>query len=338
MPEFYPLGMGQAINGANYWAAVKAFFNRGGFTNGLNPNLVGNIWYVNANSIIDRSFKRGPVGSDGNSGLSPLTPFATVARAFEFVQSYDTIVIDGIIREQLVTPSGVFNVTILGGSTLTPRQATSSGVATGGGASWLSPTTPVATTPLLEIKSAGWSLLNFQMSPVANSACVRLTRSAIVDAIDASHALFQNMYLSGGASGAIGIEDNGGCGFVQVLGNRFQGFGDSAILSLNTTAAIPLSWLFDSNRFQQNLNDIKMSLSYAIIQKNQFMTAGSGATNKVISTTFISVQGGNNHLSLNQFSNSEAQIAPANGYTGAASDTWMNYVNDQAALAFGQPA
>lgn len=319
----------------NYWASVKSFGDRGGFFNGLNPSIVGRIWYVNANSVADRADKRGPVGSDGNDGLSPFTPFATIERAFEFIATYDVIVIDGVFREQLVSPDGVYDVTIMGAAGL-PRQATSSGVPTGGGASWLSPTSPVALTPLLEIKSAGWKLINFQMSPAASSACVRLTRSASVDTTDASHTLFQDMYFSGGGTAPIGIEDNGGCGFVQVLNCRFQNL-TSAILSLNTAAAVPLSWYIGGNRFQQNTNDVKMSLSYAIIEKNQFMTAGSGSTNKVISTTFISTQGGNNHVTLNQFSNTAAQIQISNGYTGASSDTWANYTNNQAGLTTGQP-
>ena len=81
-----------------------------------------------------------------------------------------------------------------------------------------------------------------------------------------------------------------------------------------------------------------MSLNSSVIKGNNFITPGSGATNKVISTTFISTQGGLNHVVLNFFNNTEAQIAPGSGYTGAASDFWMNYVTDQAALAFGQPA
>ena len=319
---------------SNLWAAVKNYASRGGFVNGLIPGVVGNIWYVNGNTTASR----GPIGSDGNSGRSNLTPFATFARALVFVKSYDIIVVDGVIREQVVTPAEVYNVTVIGGGNLTPRQATSGGVATGGGATFLPPSTgAVATTPLIEVIAAGWSFINLQFSPHTASACVRLTRSAVVDATDASHALFQNCYFSGGGTTPIGIEDNGGCGFVQVLDCRFQNL-TSAILSLNTAAAIPLSWMISDCRFQQNTNDVKMSLSYGIIRRSNFMTAGSGATNKVISTTFISTQGGNNHILLNLFSNTEAEIAPGSGYTGAASDTWQNYVNNQAALAFGQPA
>lgn len=328
-------GYGQ-FNSQNFWTGLKQFAARGGLYNGLNPSIVGQIWYVAGNTDADAADHHGPVGSDNNSGLSPLTPFATIERAFEFINDNDVIVLSGVFREQIVAPANIFGITIIGAQ-ITPRQATSGGVATGGGATWLPLTSPTATTPLLELVAAGWSIFNVQFSPTTASACVRLTRSASVDLTDASHAYFGNCYFSGGGTTPIGIEDNGGCGFVVVDSCRFQNL-TSGIKGLNTAAAIPLSWKIQDCRFQQNTNDITMSLSYGIIQRNHFMTAGSGATNKVISTTFVAVQGGNTHVYLNQFSNSEAQIAPGNGFTGAASDTWMNYVNDQAALAFGQPA
>lgn len=331
----YP-GQG-SITQSNVWAGIRSYAARGGLVNGLNPNVVGKTWYVNANSTVNNALKRGPIGGNGNTGQSPLTPFATLARAFEFVQSYDTIVIDGVIREQLVTPTDVYNVTIIGGGNLTPRQATSGGVPTGGGASWLPPSTgAVAATPLLEIKSAGWSLINVQMSPHTASACVRLTRSASVDTIDASHARFENCYFSGGGTTPIGIEDNGGSSFVQVLGCRFQNL-TSAILSLTTAADVPLSWNIQGNRFQQNTNDIKMSLNYAQIQWNNFLTAGAGATNKVVQTNFLSAQGNNNHVCHNVFTNAAAAIANASGYNGGNADVWAdNYATD--AVDYGIPA
>lgn len=275
-------------------------------------------------------------------GGGPRGSFTTFSDLKGNLRSRDLIYLSGVLREQAVTPDDVFDVTILGAAN-TPRQATSGGTPTGGGASWIAPASPTATTPLLEIVRSGWSIQNIEMTPHTSSAAIRLTRSATVDAIDASHAFFAGLYICGqGGSGQIGIEDNGGSSRVFILDSRFELLTGTAILSLNTAAAIPLGWQIGQqdagNRFQQNTNDIKMSLSYSRIQNNGFMTAGSGSTNKVISTTFISTQGGNNHILLNQFTNTEAGIAPGSGFTGAASDVWMNYVTDQAALAFGQPA
>ena len=278
-------------------------------------------------------------------GTGPRGSFTNFTDLAPNLRSRDIIVLGGVLREQAVAPLLVYDVTIIGAANR-PRQATtatggdpSAGTVTGGGACWLPPASgSVATTPLLELRAAGWSFENIEFSPHTSSAAIRLTRSGSVDTTDASHARFSECYFSGnGGTGQIGIEDNGGAGRVLVENCRFDGLA-SAILSLTTAAAIPLGWHIKDNRFQQNTNDVKMSLSYAIIERNKFMTAGSGSTNKVISTTFILTQGGNNHVLLNLFSNTEAQIAPTSGFTGASTDTWMNYVNDQAALAFGQPA
>lgn len=269
-------------------------------------------------------------------GGGPRGAFTTFTDLKPNLRDRDLIFLSGVLREQAVAPDGVFDVTIVGAAN-TPRQATSSGTPTGGGASWLAPTSPVATTPLLEITRAGWSFENIQFSPTTSSAAVRLTRSGTVDLIDASHARFENCYFLGGGTGQIGIEDNGGCGFVEVNNCRFQLLTGTACLSLNTAAAVPLGWAIESNRFQQNTNDIKMSLSYAIIRKNRFLTAGSGATNKVISTTFIAAQGGNNLVTLNHYNNTAAQMANASGYTGAASDSWSEgFCTD--AVDYGVPA
>jgi len=271
-------------------------------------------------------------------GNGPRRSFTTFTDIKPNLRSRDLIVLGGVLREQAVAPDDVYDVTIVG-SANQPRQATSGGAPTGGGACWLPPATgAVAATPLLELRAQGWGFENIEFTPHTSSAAIRLTRSGIVDTIDAGHAAFKNCYFAGnGGTGQIGIEDNGGCRSVVVEDSRFEGLGGGALLSLSTAAAIPLAWHVLRNRFQQNTHDIRMSLSYALIELNKFMTAGAGG-HVVINDTFIAVQGGNNHILLNQFSNSEAEVAPATGFVGAASDTWMNYVNSQAALAFGQPA
>lgn len=271
-------------------------------------------------------------------GGGPRGSFTTFTSLKSQLQSRDLIILSGALREQAVAPDGIFDVRIVGAANR-PRQATSGGTPTGGGATWMAPASgAVAATALLELTRQGWAIDNISFTPHTSSPGILLTRSTTVDLIDASHAEFSNCLFSGqGGTGQVGIQDANGSGFVLVENCRFT-LLDSALLSVATGAAVPQGWTVQGCRFQQNTNDIKMSLSYAIIKWNEFLTAGSGSTNKVISTTFISTQGGNNHIELNQFSNTEAEIAPGSGYTGAASDTWMNYVNNQAALAYGQPA
>jgi hypothetical protein len=270
-------------------------------------------------------------------GGGPRGSFTTFAALAPNLRNRDLIYLSGVLREQAVTPQDVFDVTILGAANR-PRQATDGGVPTGGGASWLAPTSPAATTPLLKIREQGWQILNIQFAPVASSACIRLSRAEVPTDMDGSHAIISGCYFVGGGALGIGIEDVGGCSHVLVDNCEFQSLADAGVKGISTGIAVPLGWIIQDCKFMSNLNDVKMSLSFGIVQRNKFMTAGSGATNKVVSTTAVAVQGGNNHVLLNQFTNTEVQIAPGSGFTGAASDTWMNYVNDQAALAFGQPA
>lgn len=270
-------------------------------------------------------------------GGGPRGSFTTFTDLKPNLRSRDLIYLSGVLREQAVTPDDVYDVTILGAAN-GQRQATSGGTPTGGGASWIGPTSPVATTPLLEIKRQGWTFENIEFTPVASSAALRFTRSGTVDAIDGGHARINGCYFAAnGVTTPIGIEDNGGCRSVFITDSRFEALA-AAIKGISTAAAVPLNWQIIGNQFFQNTNDVAMSLSYGLIQGNNFMTAGSGSTNKVVSTTFVSVQGGNNFIIDNQFNNTEAQIAPTSGYTGASTDLWRNFVTDGTWYAIGQPA
>ena len=330
MPETF---QSPGILQGNIQASIRSFAARGGFFNGLNPAVVGRIWYVNANT--DES--RGPVGYDGNDGRSPLTPLATMERAFEFIDSYDTIVLSGVIREQLTAPLGVFDVTIVG-SANQPRQATDSGVPTGGGSSWLPPTTPTALTPLLTLREQGWKLVNFQMAPTTNSACVRLNTAEDGVNPSAGHAQFLGMYLVGaGVTGGIGIEDNGGAGFVTIDNCRFQLLAGTAILGLSTAIAVPLGWRVSNNLFLQNTNSIAMSSAQGLFINNVFNQAANDANNKV-NLVAVAAQGSLNQVLYNVFSDAAANVTIAKGYKPGTTDIWRNYVTDQAAYIVAVPA
>lgn len=280
--------------------------------------VISNIWFL---------------APDGGGPRGAFTSFESLKPN---LKSRDTVVIFGVLREQAVAPDGIYDVSIIGAAN-TPRQATDGGVPTGGGATWMAPASgAAATTPLIEIVRQGWTFENILFNPHTNSAAVRLTTSGGLN--EAGQFAFRNCTVLGGGTGQIGIEDNGGSGFVIIEDSEFQLLTGTAILGLSTANAVPLSWKIRRNQYRQNTNDIKMSLSRAVIEWNRFLTAGSGATNKVISTTFLSAQGGDNYVVDNQFNNTEAQIAPGSGFTGAASDVWRNFVTDGTWYAIGQPA
>lgn len=327
----------QNFSQSNLWAQVRAFAGRGGFVNGLDPSRVGKVWFVNANTTTNRALLRGPVGSDGNAGLSPLAPFATMAKALTKVGSYDVIVVDGVIREQVVAPLLVYDVTIIG-SANSPRQATSGGVATGGGATWLPPASPTALTPLLEIRAAGWIIANIAFTPHTSSAGIRLTRSAVVDTTDASHCRISNcLFGANGGATQIGIEDNGGCGFVTIENCRFQDLTGTAIKSLNTAAAVSRSWRITGNRFNGNTNAIGVSLTESLIDNN-YIRQTANDTNFKVNLVAVAAQGSLNQVINNVFSDVAANVTIAKGYKPGTTDVWRNYVTDTAAYIITVPA
>ena len=316
----------------NLWAQVKRFSARAGFINGLNPTLVGNVWYVNTNTTASR----GPIGSNGNDGLSPLTPFATVAKAFTKIKSTDVIVLEGDIREQVVSPAGIYDVTLIGGAN-TPRQATSGGVATGGGATWRPPASPTAATPLLEILVQGWDVLNISFTPHTSSAGIRTTRSASVDATDGSHFRISNcLFNAQGGSGTIGIEDNGGASFGMIDNCRFIGL-TTAIKGLNTASNVPQGWRITQNRFNTNTNAIGMSLNQSLVDNN-FIRQTANDTNFKVNLIAVSAQGEFNQVINNIFPDAAANVTIAKGYKPGANDVWRNQVTDTAADIVTVPA
>lgn len=273
---------------------------------------------------------------DGNGPRGSAT-FGTMTDALANARSRDVIILGGVLREQVVAPLDLYDITIIGAAN-NPRQATSGGVATGGGASWLAPTSPVAATPLLEVRSAGWAFQGIEFTPVNASAAVRLTRSAVTDTIDASHAAFAGCaFQANGGTTQKGIEDNGGCGFVTIDNCRFEDLAGTAIIGLNTAAAVPLRWKVRKNYFWRNTNAIAMSATQGLFSENVFNQAANDANNK-INLVAVAAQGSLNMVLYNVFSDAAANVTIAKGYKPGTTDVWRNYVTDAAAYVVAVPA
>ncbi len=293
---------------------------------------------LNQYGSINRTWVLSPQGGLGPLGgfaRSPTGVFSSFTDLKPHLRSRDLILLIGVLREQAVAPEDVYEVALIGAAN-TPRQATDGGVPTGGGATWMAPSSgAVAATPLLEIVRQGWLIQNILFNPHTSSAAVRLTTSGGLN--EAGQFSFIGNTVLGGGTGQIGVEDNGGSGFVNIEDNLFQLLTGTAVLGLTTANAVPLSWQIKRNRYIQNTNDIKMSLNQALIEKNRFFAAGSGSTNKVISTVALSGQGNNNHVLLNQFKNISTEIKNNNGYNGGSTDTWNNYAEGTADLIVESP-
>lgn len=305
------------------WGSAKSFFERGGYVNGLNPAVIGRIWYVNTNSITNAASRKGSVGSDTNSGRSPLAPFATVARALTFVDTYDIIVVDGVIKEQVMTPVGVSDVTILGAANR-PRQATSGGVANGGGASWLAPASPTATTALLQIIEQGWKVQNIQFAPVASSDCIRFRRMETAAIPDASHGSVIGCYFSTGGAAGCGV-NIGECSRITIEDCDFSALGTGTAIRNTADGGImsPTFAHIKGNRFHRGTaGDIICALGNSLIEDNIFM--GLYATE---GGWRINLDGGSAaNLVINNYT-VDVDTTIALGFKKCnAADVWRNFV------------
>jgi hypothetical protein len=278
-------------------------------------NIQGDThWWVN-----------GSTGSDGNDGMSPSTPKLTMDAVFDRLNSGDIIHVNGNITEQLTTPAGIFDVTIIGEGNL-PRNADAHTGDNGyTSATWKYPSSPTASTPLLKIQQQGWRIVNMLFSgSLSSTPDVLLFRDGGAgDAErDASHAQIIGCRFDGGVTA---IQDSGGCAFVQIQNNLFRGFTGDAINNV-TGAGIGtlLCWNITGNRFFGNESHIDLTLSAANIWGN---TMGDFTTDSINLSGGV----GNNVVTQNYLSGTYSAVG---GYTrAAATDQWAGNITPDAGVA-----
>lgn len=261
-------------------------------------------------------------------GNGPRNSFATFASLAPNLRSRDMILISGVLQEQAVCPVGVFDVYVLGAAN-EPRQATTSGVPTGGGASWLAPTTPVATTPLLRVINQGWIFENIEFSPVAGAAALTFDRRETLVIPDSSHGVVRGCYFNAGGAGGIGVE---GIEVKKLVIEDcvFEATGGATGIAIKTTAgsgvAAPGHWTIRRNKFVQCINDVSCAgLVFGSIMDNTFFS-----TNPIEGGTRVVLTGaaGRNRVLNNNFSDVAADVTIAKGYTPATNDVWRNWTSN----------
>ncbi|MCK9371295.1 hypothetical protein M0R04_15385 [Candidatus Dojkabacteria bacterium] len=260
----------------------------------------------------------GNLGGDGNDGLSPDAPFLTMAAAFAQVGSGDIIHLNGKITEQLTTPAGVFDVTVIGEGTR-PRHPDAHTSSNGySGARW-SGSGLTAATANVRVIQQGWVFSNILFDAVdANAACIELVRnSGSGDAErDASHASIIGNRFSGAGKGIRA----GATSFTEVVnhvlveGNRF----DTMTYGIHT-AIISNYWTIRDNEFRTCTNNIVADLGYAFIYNN---IMGAFTTDSI---NLAGSSAGANMVTKNYLSGT---YSSAGGYTvSAAGDEWAGNFN-----------
>lgn len=294
-----------------------------GAVNGLWPRKT---WYVDAEN-----------GDDGRAGRSESQAFESMERTLEAVRSGDTIRVAGKIREQLVAPAHIFDVTIIGGGTR-PRHADAAPAATGGiaASTWTTPASPTAATPLLKVRQQGWRFVNMLFAGPSDAASILLYRGTDAvpeDEYDASHAEFWNCRF---ASGASAIEQSGGCGHVGIYDSFFTSLTAATIK--HTTGegiGVPIRWQILNSRFAScpSIMTAVAAQDYDI-QGNSFMFASAPTL------VFNFTGGARNNVGgryRNSFNIAAADFDPAGGVTGSgATDVWSNVLTDT--IETGLPA
>ena len=269
-------------------------------------------------------------------GPSGSFTFETFTDLAPHLRSRDIVLLSGVLREQAITPVGVYDVTIVGAANQ-PRQATNSGVPTGGGASWLAPTSPVATTPLLQVIEQGWDIQNIQFAPVAASDCIRFRRMETAAIPDGSHGRVKGCYFSTGGAAGHGV-NLGECKRIVVEDCQFEGLtgaGGTAIRRSADGGIANTSYcIIQRNIFTGCANDIILANGTNILVRDNIFEAAVDGARKFIQVT------GANLFSLNNYFRqvATAGYSVANGFEGGATDTWRNWVNDAADAIVANPA
>lgn len=274
---------------------------------GMSPTFYGRYWFVDAK-----------VGSDGNRGNTLGRPFQTMDKAFDMIDSGDVIIVRGKIREQLVTPAGVFDVTVIGASNR-PRHAddhseSSSPGRGSSGATWMAPASGgTAAQATVRVIQQGWTFRNILFAAIdTNAAMIEIVRNAGADSDerDASHTSVLGCKFAGAGvgvrSGATSFTENTTNCLIE--GNTFL----SNTYGIRQTAGFGgLNWQIRNNDFITCTNDIVGPFTGCKIDGNRMSLAPTGC--------IVLTGGGSNMVHYNALPGTYA-----NGtlYAPGTSDNW----------------
>lgn len=216
----------------------------------------GRAWFVD------------PSQGTGGSGRSPKNAFTTMDEAFDHIASGDIIYFVGNISEQLSTPAQVFDVTIVGCGNR-PRHADAT--PTGGSyaaATWKTPSSATAATPLLIVRQQGWKLVNILFDGPSDAAAVQIFRDGGSgnDERDGSHLHVLKCKFVAGQNH---IEFKGGPSQVRIEDNTFFGAtGASLIETVGAGIGTNNYHEIIGNRWKDNATNIDIGMTDGFVLYN----------------------------------------------------------------------
>lgn len=315
------MALGQVTGGGSFTRQNIAQINDN-FAALANPDIWVRPQY-GANATANGTYERPYATMAGAAGSSLFKPGVVIG-------------VQGVLFENFIAPA-VNDIRVVGMGNQ-PRQATDSGAANGGGATWLNPGT--VASPLVDLASnttdkpcQAWRFENLFFNNAGDAACVKLER--LITGSDSSHASFYGCKFTGADSGIQTGEilnlTVDGCTFFD-----FVGAGDTGIeASIAGGIANPpyLGWVLRNNIFYNNVNHVVGALRNATITGNNFAIIG-----RTITTTIaLSLSGGANNSVYGNMLNRPLNTSPnATLYVGGTNDVWSaNYGSDN--FFFGVP-
>jgi len=271
-----------------------------------------------------------PQNVSGNGQTGTYTqPFQSFAAAGGALRAGMVVGFQGVTKENWTTPV-VNDITIVGVADQ-PRQATDNGIANGGGATWLNPST--VASPLISLAqntsdapTQAWRFQNIFFNNAGDAACVKLDRK--ITGSDSSHASFYGCKFTGADSGI----QTGEILFLTVVGCTFFDFigttdtGIEASIAGGIANPPYLSWVIQNNVFTNNVNHIVGALNNATITGNSFSWKGRSVT----TTLQLNLTGGINNIIMgNYFGVAHAETGSAGMFLPQNTlNSWLNFYRD----------
>lgn len=264
-------------------------------------------------------------------------PYATMSGVSSRIEPGIVIGLEGVLKEEYSMPN-VADVTIIGAASNQPRQATTSGVANGGGATWMS-SSASASTSMLTVNGQATRIQNIFFASgagVTAAPCVLLTNAGDPPVSACSeHTQILGCKFTGtddgvGATGQPNFITIDGCTFFN-----FTGSGDTAISStVGAGTGTLLGWVVTNNTFYNNVNGIVVPSTCGFYIGNNFVSAGASVT----ATTLLSLTGGTKNVIYNNKFGLDSNAAGIGTIVamGTSPSAGPNFYNEQ--TEYGQPS
>lgn len=272
-----------------------------------------------------------PLGSYQN-------PYASMSGLAAILKPGMVVGLEGVLKEEYSSPR-VNDVTLLGMGNM-PRQATTSGVPNGGGATWLSPTS--GTGALLQPNGQGWRIENIFFNCSATAApAIKLVNAGDPPTSNCSEKTWVNNCIITGTDDGIAATDLPN--HVWITNTTIFGCSGSGDLGISSATGAGtgtlLGWRILNCEFLGNAGHITAPFSSAEIAFNHFSYIYGSTT----STTQVTLTNGANNSVHHNYFDVDTTI---NGITamfgGGTNDKWYwNYSSNAVATTiakFGVPA